>query len=260
MKGWIYLPRRTRRTHALAPLSSKAFAKNPAGDYLDYPNEGFQLVDVKLQVHAVRQPGADDIHRAGVPLLQERQDFSSNHVTCAHRALHTPACGGTKLPPGNGTWQASGGRPAPSFMQNFHARASNFSQRQQSYSEGSRPPAAPPGFCNPVLPLTWLGSRGGSFGLVQLLTRSPPQWEHSPAFSTTLELLTGLKSNATGHGESLLRGKGWLRVRMRRREHPRALHCAGNALVSTSQLGKDGKAASEWARCKLPNSQGPSRG
>lgn len=38
--------------------------------FLDYPNEGFQLVDVKLQVHAVRQPGADDIHRAGVPLIK----------------------------------------------------------------------------------------------------------------------------------------------------------------------------------------------
>lgn len=150
-----------------------------------------------------------------------KRDRTSPATTLrARRALHMPACGGTKLPPANGTWQASGGRPAPSFTQNFHARASNFSQRQQSYSEGSWPPAAPPGFCNPVLPLTWLGSRGGSFGPVQLLTRSPPQWEHSPAFSTTLQLLTGLKSNATGHGESLLQGKGWLRVRMRRCEHP----------------------------------------
>lgn len=48
--------------------------------YLHHPNECFQLVNVKLEVHPVGQPGADDIHGAVVPLLKERQKFSRQHV------------------------------------------------------------------------------------------------------------------------------------------------------------------------------------
>lgn len=49
--------------------------------YLHHPNECFQLVNVKLEIHPVGQPGADDIHGAVVPLLKERQKFSRQHVT-----------------------------------------------------------------------------------------------------------------------------------------------------------------------------------
>lgn len=92
MNGLIYLLvtvcllHRTCCTHAGKKPHSfqqRDRIENASADYLYYPNESFQLVDVKLQVHAVCQPGADDIHRAGVPLLQERQDFSSNHGRAA---------------------------------------------------------------------------------------------------------------------------------------------------------------------------------
>lgn len=90
------------QAYTRAPSDSKMVSKtHQMIDYLYYPNESFQLVNVKLQVHAVCQPGADNIHRAGVPLLQERQDFSNNHVRAACCALnntvstdlsHQPAC------------------------------------------------------------------------------------------------------------------------------------------------------------------------
>lgn len=87
----VCLIHRTCRTHAgKQTLSSRQrdSTENTSAGYLYYPNERFQLVDVELQVHAVCQPGADDIHRAGVPLLQERQDFSSNHGSAAPQPAH----------------------------------------------------------------------------------------------------------------------------------------------------------------------------
>lgn len=44
--------------------------------YLYHPDQGFQLVNVELQVHPVGQPRADDVHGAVVPLLKKRQEFS----------------------------------------------------------------------------------------------------------------------------------------------------------------------------------------
>lgn len=43
--------------------------ERPRLPHLDDPDEDLQLVDVQLQVHAVRQPGSDQVHGAGVPLL-----------------------------------------------------------------------------------------------------------------------------------------------------------------------------------------------
>lgn len=91
------LLQRTRHTPAGTHTHTRSSPQHDGvegrgADYLYYPNESFQLVNVKLQVHAVRQPGADDIHRAGVPLLQERQDFSSNHAGAARCALSDTCC------------------------------------------------------------------------------------------------------------------------------------------------------------------------
>lgn len=72
------MPHTCRHTHML--LSTARGTENTSGAYLYYPNESFQLVDVELQVHAVCQPSAYNTHGAGVPLLQERHDFSSNHA------------------------------------------------------------------------------------------------------------------------------------------------------------------------------------
>lgn len=35
---------------------------------------------MKLEVHPVGQPGADDVHGAVVPLLKKRQEFSRQHI------------------------------------------------------------------------------------------------------------------------------------------------------------------------------------
>jgi len=98
MNGLIYLSatvclgEHAAHTQAHTQHPTAGWYQNTSADYLYYPNESFQLVNVKLEVHAVCQPGADNVHRAGVPLLQERQDFSSDHAGAACCALAVRGC------------------------------------------------------------------------------------------------------------------------------------------------------------------------
>lgn len=93
-EGLHFLPTATSHQntpHTHVPLSAARRSRKHSRRYLHYPNECFQLVDVQLQVHAVRQPGADDVHRAGVPLLQERQHFSSTRALQASARRDQPS-------------------------------------------------------------------------------------------------------------------------------------------------------------------------
>lgn len=75
-----YLCRGVLQPASEVPCSRQLAKKAASFFYLHHPNECFQLVNVKLQVHPVGQPGADDIHGAVVPLLKERQKCSRQHV------------------------------------------------------------------------------------------------------------------------------------------------------------------------------------
>lgn len=53
-------------------IQAPTWRRTPRLSYLDDPDEDLQLVDVQLQVHAVRQPRSYQVHGAGVPLLRKQ--------------------------------------------------------------------------------------------------------------------------------------------------------------------------------------------
>ena len=60
--------------------------------HLDHSDEDLELVDVELKVHAVSEPGPQQVHGAGVPLLEHTQTQCSparHTVTGQTHTIHT---------------------------------------------------------------------------------------------------------------------------------------------------------------------------